>query len=133
MTLREGAVLIGWSVGVTVSATVSGWIVGAATIPYGVPLDAVAVLTVVVTALVCLVGCRVAVSRTKANATAELVMVCLGPGALAVVNALLSSAMWWFRILMFVLIAAGAAAGALGARGGTGREPRADRRFSPLG
>lgn len=132
MSPRSVATLAGWSVAVAVSAAVAAWMVVAAAVPYGVPTDAVAVLTVVVMALDCLLGCRWAARRAGVAAPRSAAVVAAAPVLLAAANALLSSAQWWFRLFMFVLVAGAAVAGAVtGSR--SALEPVTDRRFSPLG
>lgn len=114
--MRSTAVpLAAGSVAVAVAAAIAGWLVGAATLPYQVPVDAVAFLAVVVMLLTCGVGLLYAARRWPVETAAETAAGLVGPAFLGSVLLVGSTAPLWFRILA---LAAFVAAGALGLRAG---------------
>ena len=117
---------------VAVAATLAGNLVAAATLPYGVPGEAVGVLTIAVTVLGCGLGTAFAARRWPAGTVTEHAAGLIAPLGLGLVIVLYSTTPLWFRMLAAVAFLA---AGLLGLRVGTrdAREPAYARRRPETG
>ena len=110
------------SLAVAVAAALSSYLVAAATLPYGVPGEAVGFMSIAVMVLVSGVGCGVVARRRPAWSAVELAAGAVGPVALGLVVLLMSSAPLWFRMVTLVAFIA-ASVGGLRV-GSAGSEPR---------
>ncbi|QNN54164.1 hypothetical protein [Nocardioides mesophilus] len=114
------------SVGIAVLAAVADWLVSAATLPYGVPVDAALFLGFAVMVLVCGLGAAWAGRRWPADTALEHAAGLLAPLVLGGVIVIWSTAPIWFRLVVLAALLGG---GLLGLRSGSrdsdsGRQPR---------
>lgn len=129
MNPRAAIVALGVSLAIAVLAAIDGWLVVTVALTWGLPVDATSVLSVVVMGLTCFVGCGFAAGRMSDGSRVSDALLAAGPTLIGVLNAALSTAPPWFRLLNLVLLLGGALAGiATGIR--TARRSRVDRRFS---
>lgn len=129
MKARHVVTALGWSVATAVLAALDMWVVTVLALSWDVPVEAAALLAVVVMGLTCLLGCRFAAGRLRSSGPATVAALVFFPAVMAVVNAALSTGPMWFRLVTVVLVLGGALAGALGSRDDAPR-PVTDRRFS---
>jgi hypothetical protein len=112
---HAGPLLLG-SVVVGVVAVLAGWLVSAATLPYGVPADAVAFLGIAVMILTTGLGSMFLGRRWPADTVAEHAAALVGPVVLGLVMVGWSTAPLWFRVATLVAFVA---AGTVGLRNGS--------------
>lgn len=99
-----------WSLGTAVVAALTSWLVAHLVRAFGVPADAVVVLSTVAAALMCLGGCRIATQRLPLQVRAELAAIMVGPAILALL-AFASAQPWWYQAASAGGIVLAAAAG----------------------
>lgn len=106
----QGLRVLFWSVGTAVAAAVTSWLVGQVVRAFGVPADAVVVLSTVAAALVCLGGCRLAAQRHPTATRAQLAAIVAGPAVLAL-SRFGSPHPWWYEVASAAGIVLAAVAG----------------------
>ena len=99
------------SLAVAVAAALGSYLVAAATLPYGVPGEAVGFMSIAVMVLIAGVGCGIVARRRPARSAAEVAAGAVGPVALGLVILLLSESPLWFRVVTLVAFTAAAVAG----------------------
>lgn len=109
--MAHGLRLLAGSFAVTVTAAIASWLVVKTLAPYGVALQAIAIVAVGTQAVICLLGLAILARRWPAGRISIVAAGLAGPVLLGLLGLLNSEAPLWFGLVAFATLAGSAFVG----------------------